>query len=267
MTLFQLAIIAIVQGITEFLPISSSGHLVLVPMVLGVDDQGLAIDVAVHVGTLGAVVLYFRREVAAVVRGVGHILTGRVATPDARLALLLALASVPVVIAGAVLHLAGLTEALRSLALIGWTMLGFGLFLYWADQRGEQLRTTSDWSLRDAVVMGLWQAVALIPGTSRSGITITASRLLGYRREDGARLSMLMSIPTVFASGVLLAGDTVAHADWSLMRDAAIGAVLAFGAAYLALTLMLRLLRSHSYTPYVLYRVILGFILLVVAYG
>jgi undecaprenyl-diphosphatase len=267
MTLFQLAIIAIVQGITEFLPVSSSGHLVLVPMVLGVPDQGLAIDVAVHVGTLGAVLLFFRGEVAAVVRGMGHILSGRISTPEARLALLLAVATVPVVVAGAFLKLAGLTEALRSVAVIGWTMLGFGLFLYWADQRGAQERVESDWNLRDAVVMGLWQAVALIPGTSRSGITITASRLLGYRREDGARIAMLMSIPTVIASGVLLAADAAAAADWSLLRDAAIGAVLAFGAAYLALALMLRLLRSHSYTPYVVYRVVLGLVLLAIAYG
>jgi undecaprenyl-diphosphatase len=108
--------------------------------------------------------------------------------------------------------------------------------------------------------------VALIPGTSRSGITITASRLLGFRREDGARLSMLMSIPTIIASGVLLTGDVVAEADWATLRDGAIGAALAFIAAYLALALMMRLLRSVSYTPYVIYRVALGVILLGIAY-
>ena len=267
MTLFQLAILAIVQGLTEFLPISSSAHLVLLPMAIGTPDQGLAIDVAVHVGTLGAVMLFFRREVAALVRGTMHVLTGRFATPDARLLLLLALATVPVVVLGLILHVTGLAEAMRSLAVIGWTMLGFGLVLYWADQRGPTLRRSEDWNLRDAIVMGLWQAVALIPGTSRAGITITASRLLGYRREDGARISMLMSIPAILASGVLLAGDALSGADWQLLRDGAVGAVLAFGAAYLALALMMRLLRSHSYTPFVIYRVVLGLILLAIAYG
>lgn len=267
MPTLQLAIIAIVQGLTEFLPISSSAHLVLLPYVLGVDDQGLTIDVAVHVGTLFAVLLFFRREVAALLRGVPQVLAGRFETPDARLLLLLAVATVPVVLAGLVLHVTGLAVALRSVALIGWTMLGFGLVLYWADQRGPMERRQADWNLRDAIVMGLWQSLSLIPGVSRSGITITASRMLGFQREDGARVAMLMSIPTVIASGALLAGDAVAAADWELLRDGAIGAAFAFVAAYLALALMLRLLRSHSYTPYVIYRVVVGLVLLVIAYG
>lgn len=267
MPTLQLAIIAIVQGLTEFLPISSSAHLVLLPYVLGVDDQGLTIDVAVHVGTLFAVLLFFRREVGALLRGVPQVLAGRFETPDARLLLLLAVATVPVVLAGLVLHVTGLAVAMRSVALIGWTMLGFGLVLYWADQRGPMERRQADWNLRDAIVMGLWQSLSLIPGVSRSGITITASRMLGFQREDGARVAMLMSIPTVIASGALLAGDAVAAADWELLRDGAIGAAFAFVAAYLALALMLRLLRSHSYTPYVIYRVVVGLVLLVIAYG
>jgi undecaprenyl-diphosphatase len=266
MPLLQLALIAAVQGLTEFLPVSSSGHLILLPQMLRVADQGLAIDVAVHVGTLGAVMLFFRQEVGQIVRGLRHIAIGRVRTPEARLALLLALATVPVVVLGFVFKVAGIEEALRSIAVIGWTMVGFGIFLYWADQRGATVKRDSEWNLRDAIVMGLWQAVALVPGTSRSGITITASRLLGYRREDGARIAMLMSIPTIIASGVLLGADVIGNADWSIVRDGAIGAVLAFAAAYLALSVMMRLLQSVSYTPYVIYRVVLGLILLVIAY-
>jgi len=266
MPLFQLSILALVQGITEFLPISSSGHLILLPWALGVTDQGLAIDVAVHIGTLGAVILFFHRDVAALLRGTLHLLTGRLGTPEARFTGLLAIATVPVVLAGFVLKVTGLETAMRSIAVIGWTMLGFGLFLYWADRRGATTRRAADWTLRDAIVMGLWQAVALIPGTSRSGITITASRLLGFQREDGARLSMLMSIPTIMASGALLATDVIGQADWAAARDAAIGAVLAFGAAYATLSLMMRLLRSVNYTPYVIYRVILGIVLLGIAY-
>lgn len=266
MSLLHLFVLAVVQGITEFLPVSSSGHLILLPLVMHIPDQGLAIDVAVHVGTLGAVILFFRREVAQMWRGVGHILTGRFTTPEARLTLLLAIATVPVVVAGFILKVTGLSDALRSIAVIGWTMLVFGLVLYWADQRGPTDRHMRDWTLRDAIVMGLWQAVALIPGVSRSGITITASRILGYERADGARIAMLMSIPTIIASGVLLGADVVGQANWQLARDGAIGAVLAFVAAYLALAIMMRLLRSVSYTPYVIYRVVLGLILLGVAY-
>ncbi len=266
MPLLQLAILAIVQGITEFLPVSSSGHLILLPMLMGTADQGLALDVAVHVGTLAAVMIFFRAEMARLVRGVVHILTGSPSSAEARFVWLLAIATVPVVIVGFILNLTGLEQAMRSVAVIGWTMLIFGLFLYWADQRGATDKVERDWNLRDAVIMGLWQAVALIPGTSRSGITITASRLLGYRREDGARIAMVMSIPTIIASGLLLGADVVGQADWGVLKNGAVGAAMAFVAAYLALSLMMRLLRSVSYTPYVIYRVILGLVLLGIAY-
>jgi len=267
MSLTHLILLALVQGITEFLPISSSGHLILLPGMLGVADQGLILDVAVHVGTLGAVMLFFRRDVAAALRGTGDLLTGRWNTQDSRLALLLGIATVPVVIAGLILKVTGLIDQMRSITVIGWAMLIFGLVLYWADQKGELQRRAEDWNLRDAIVMGLWQAVALIPGTSRSGATITASRILGFQREDGARIAMLMSIPTIAASGALLSVDVIATANWSAARDGSIAAFLAFVSAYAALALMMWFLRSVSFTPYVIYRVILGIILLSVAYS
>lgn len=266
MPLLHLILLAVVQGITEFLPVSSSAHLILLPRVLAVADQGLALDVAVHVGTLGAVLLFFREDVARLVVGIGHVVRGRFASQESRLVLLLAIATVPVVVAGFLFKITGLADALRSIAVIGWTMILFGILLYWADQRMPAVKHADEWCLRDAIQMGLWQAVALIPGTSRSGITMTASRLLGYRREDGARIAMLMSIPTIVASGVLLAGDAVAEADWALARDGAVAAAMAFVAAYLALAVMMRLLRSVSYTPYVVYRLLLGAVLLWIAY-
>lgn len=267
MSLFELAILAIVQGITEFLPISSSGHLILLPQLMKAADQGLALDVAVHVGTLGAVMLFFRSEVARMWRGLFDILAKRTRTEDARLLILLVIATIPVMIAGLILKVTGLADAMRSVAVIGWMMLVFGIVLYIADQRGPIGKTDSQWNMRDAIIMGLWQAVALVPGTSRSGITITASRMLGYNREDGARIAMLMSIPTILASGTLLALDVIGEADWQTAKDASIGAALAFVSAYLALALMMRLLKSVSYTPYVVYRVVLGIILLAVAYS
>ena len=267
MPLFQLILVAVIQGLTEFLPVSSSGHLILLPGLSGIEDQGLAIDVAVHVGTLFAVILFFWSDVKLALAGTGRLLRGKVDTAGAFLALCLAIATVPVVIAGLVLHVTGLADAMRSVAVIGWTMLIFGIVLYWADQTGVQERTADRWTLRHAVIMGLWQAVALIPGTSRAGITITGARLLGYGRSDAARLSMLMSIPTIMASGALLGLDVIGQADMALARDAAIAAAFAFVAALLALGVMMRLLRSVSFTPYVIYRVILGVVLLVIAYS
>ena len=151
---------------------------------------------------------------------------------------------------------------MRSVAVIGWAMLLFGLLLYWADRRATQDKHAEDWTPMGAVKLGLWQAVALIPGTSRSGITITGALTMGYTREDAARLSMLMSIPTILASGALLGAEVVGEADWEMLRLAGIGAIFAFAAALLALALMMRLLRSVSFTPYVIYRVILGVFLL-----
>ncbi|MGZ2259693.1 undecaprenyl-diphosphate phosphatase [Roseobacter sp. A03A-229] len=267
MTLFNLFLVAAIQGLTEFLPVSSSGHLVLLPTVTGGPDQGLAIDVAVHVGTLFAVILYFWSDVKIALAGTLRLLRGRVDTQGAFLALCLLIATIPVVIAGAAIKLAGFDEMLRSVAVIGWTMLGFGLVLYWADKTGAHTRAAEEWRLKDALSMGLAQVLALIPGTSRSGITITAARKLGYDRESSAKLAMLMSIPTIAASGLLLGLDVVQEADWSVARDGLIAAAFAFIAALLALVLMMRLLRSVSFTPYVIYRVILGVLLLIYAYS
>lgn len=267
MSLFHLILVALIQGITEFLPVSSSGHLILLPALTGLEDQGQVIDVAVHVGTLGAVVLYFWRDVRDGLAGLPRALTGRLDTPGARLAMGLIVATIPTVLAGAALHFTGLSDALRSITVIGWTMLLFGLLLWWADRTGAQVKEATDWSLRDALILGLWQAVALIPGTSRSGITITGARAMGYTRSDGARISMLMSIPTIIASGVLLGGDVAVTSDAQAARDGAIAAAFAFVSALLALSLMMRLLRSVSFTPYVIYRLALGLVLLGIAYS
>lgn len=268
MPLFHLFLVAMIQGLTEFLPVSSSGHLILLPQLTGLKDQGQLIDVSVHLGTLGAVVLYFWSDLRIALWGLPRLLLGRADTPGAKLALLLLIATVPAMIFGLILKLTGLDDQMRSMALIGWTMLGFGVVLHWADQRGPQDQDGKPgWSRRDAILMGCWQALALIPGTSRSGITITAARMLGYTRRDSAKLSMLMSVPVIIASGVVVGAEAVADASMAALRDGAIAAVLAFGSALLALTVMMRLLRTISFTPYVIYRIALGLILLAIAYG
>jgi len=266
MPLFHIILVAALQGVTEFLPISSSGHLILLPKLTGLQDQGQMMDVAVHVGTLLAVMIYFWGDLRDAIIGLGRLLRGRADTPGARLALLLVIATVPVIVFGVLLQLTGLEDKMRSITVIGWTTLVFGLVLYWSDQTGKSVKTANDWSVKDAITLGFWQAVALIPGTSRSGITITGARFLGYERRDAAKVSMLMSVPTIFASGVFLGGKVALDADLALLRDGAIAALFAFGAALLALSLMMRLLRSVSFTPYVIYRIILGLSLLGFAY-
>lgn len=267
MALFTLLLVALIQGITEFLPVSSSGHLILLPSLTGMDDQGQVIDVAAHVGTLFAVILYFWAEVKQALTGTVRLLQLKIDTPGAFMALCLLIATVPVIIAGLILKITGLSDAMRGIEVIAWATIIFGLLLYWADQRGGQTKTSDQWTIKDAVVMGLWQAVALIPGTSRSGITITAGRMLGYAREDAARLAMLMSIPTIIASGTLLGLDVAQTATGDDLRDIAIVVVMSFVAALIALTLMMRLLQSVSFTPYVIYRLALGAFLLWVAYA
>ena len=267
MTLFNLILVALVQGVTEFLPVSSSGHLILLPSLTGMNDQGQVIDVAVHVGSLVAVVMYFWTDVRMALHGLKRLAVGKVDTDGAILAFCLCLSTLPVAVAGLIIAVAGWEEHLRSVALIGWTMLIFGVVLYWADRTGTNAKTSAHWTAKDAVVMGLWQVLALLPGTSRSGITITGARRLGYKREDAARLGMLMSIPTILASGFLVGGEVFATANVETARAGAIAAVFSFIAALVALMLMMRLLRSVSFTPYVIYRIALGLVLLVIAYS
>ena len=253
------AFLALVQGITEFLPISSSAHLILVPVITGWPDQGLAFDVAVHGGTLLAVLLYFRHEVARMALAGAASLSGRW-SPDAKLAWAVVLGTLPVVVAG--LLLKSLVEgALRAPLVIASTTVVFGLLLWWADARGRRERDEYSVSWRDALVVGLAQAIALIPGTSRSGITITAGLMLGLSREAAARFSFLLSIPTLLASGVLVTRDLLASAapvDWSsLMLGFALSAV----SAYLCIHFFIRLLARTGMLPYVIYRLLLGGVL------
>ena len=259
MPLLHLIILAIIQGVTEFLPVSSSAHLILFPALTGTTDQGPIIDVAVHLGTLLAVMLYFHSDVRKIFFGAGHLLKGRTTQPEARFALYLIYATLPAIAVGFMLKLSGVSGAMReNVALIGWAMLGFGLLLWWADRRPKSLKTLSDFSQGDALKLGLWQALALIPGTSRSGITITGALLAGYSRHEAARLSMLMSIPVILAATALASLDLIAEGATTRLRDTALAAAFAAFSAFIALGLMMRLLRSISFTPYVIYRVVFG---------
>ena len=261
MTPLHIAILATVQGITEFLPISSSGHLVLVPILTGWHDQGLVLDVAVHVGTLGAVVAYFWRDSWSALKGLFRLFGGR-SSPDARLAANLIIATIPIVAAGAaVIHfdLAGLW---RSAEVIGWSMLGFGVLLFVADRLGMTVRRIEHMRVDTAFMIGIAQVAALIPGVSRAGITMTAARMLGFERGESARFSMLLSIPTIIAAGNISIFGIVSSGDAALGIDTFVAAALALVAALLAITMLMAWLRRQSFIPFVIYRVIAGSALL-----
>jgi len=261
----HIAILAVVQGITEFLPISSSGHLVLVSVALELPDQGLIMDVAVHVGTVGAIILYLWRDLWVIFIGLGRAAKGR-SDPSARLAGRIIIATLPLAAAGI-----GLNHyypgGLRSLELIGWTTAGFGLLLLIADHIGLTLRRVEHLRFGDVIVIGLAQALALIPGTSRSGITMTAGRILGLERTDAARFSFLLSIPAIIGAGALKSYDLWKSGNAALTGDAALAASLAFIVALIAVALMMAWLRRATFTPFAVYRLIFGGAVLGFVYG
>ncbi|MFN4015561.1 MAG: undecaprenyl-diphosphate phosphatase [Reyranella sp.] len=257
------AVLAVVQGITEFLPISSSAHLILVPKITGWADQGLMIDVALHAGTLAAVILYFHKDTARMIRGGLRLLQGDFASPNARLALCMVAGTLPIVAGGFLLK--GLVETeLRNLFLIGLTTISFGVILWAADRHGEDDRMVfANMTVRAALLIGLAQVLALVPGVSRSGITMTAALFLGYRRDAAARFSMLLSIPTIIAAGSLVGIDLWKEGNVALGLDAIAAAGLAFVVALAAIAGLMAWLRRSTFLPFVIYRVVLGLILLI----
>ena len=261
LTSFQIALLASVQGVTEFLPISSSGHLALIPIVTGWVDQGLMLDIAVHVGTLGAVIAYFRRDTWTATKGLVRLFGGR-SSLDARLAANLIIATIPIVGTGAVVVYFDLSHLWRNAEVIGWSMLGFGILLYVADRLSMTMHRVEHMRVGAALMIGVAQVAALIPGTSRAGITITAARLLGFERAEAARFSMLLSIPTIFAAGVVSIHGIADSRDVALGVDAIVAAGCALIAALLAIALLMTWLRRRSFTPFAIYRVALGAALL-----
>jgi undecaprenyl-diphosphatase len=255
----HIVILSLVQGLTEFLPISSSAHLILVPVLTDWPDQGLAFDVAVHAGTLAAVVLYFRRELARMLVEWFASFKGRL-TPDARLAWAVLIGTIPVGLAG-LLFKDVIETQLRSPMVIAVATIVFGLLLWYADSTGKRSKNEYGLLLCDVLIIGVAQALALIPGTSRSGITITAALMLGLNREAAARFSFLLSIPVIFLAGSL---ETVEYLGAVRVEDAQpllIGALLSAVSAYACIHYFLKLLERIGMMPFVAYRLVLGVVL------
>jgi len=260
-TLIQIIVLALVQGFSEFLPISSSAHLILVPIFTGWPDQGLAFDISVHIGTLTAVMFYFRKDIARMTVDWSQSVVQRKQVGESTLAWGVIMGTIPVVIAG--LLLSDLVDTvLRSPLVIATTTLGFGFLLLIADVRGKQTRDEHSLNWRDILIIGLAQAMALIPGTSRSGITMTAALMLGLTRSAAARFSFLLSIPAILASGSykslqLIQSDLEIH--WS---DIFLGVFISGLVAYACIHIFLNLLERVGMMPFVIYRFFLGILLL-----
>ena len=261
MSTIDVFILAIIQGLTEFLPISSSAHLILPSAVFGWQDQGQALDVALHVGTLLAVVLYFRKEVGSMtVAWFGTVGVGpekKYNSFDGKLAWWIILASIPLGIVG-LLGKDFIEANLRSAAVIAITTLVFGILLGFADIKAKENVSVEKLGFKGAMIIGLAQVLALIPGTSRSGITMTLGLMLGLNKENAARFSFLLSIPAIVMTGGYLTYKLISSAepvDWSTLG---LGSVLAFFSAYACIHYFLILVSKVGMMPFVIYRLILG---------
>lgn len=256
---WQALVLALIQGLTEFLPISSSAHLLLPSMLLGWPDQGLAFDVAVHFGTLCAVVVYFRRDLRELLAGALSALSVRQMNSSATEVAYLAIATVPAVLVGLALN--DVMNSLRTVPVLATTTIVFALLLGFADRRvqdGAQSRI-SNW--RAALIIGCAQAIAPIPGTSRSGITITAGLLLGLSRKAAARFSFLLSIPIILGAALLKSLDLLAS-DVALDPGVLLlGIAVAAVSAYACIAAFLRLIEAIGMLPFVIYRLALGAVL------
>ena len=265
MSIEQIIVLALVQGITEFLPISSSGHLILVPLLTGWSDQGLTTDVMVHVGSLFAILAYFWRDVWQLVLGALDLIRLNW-SPRGRLALYIVAATIPAVIFGLALKALDVTDGLRNMELIGWTAIIYGALLYAADRFGPQLKAMEQITFGPAMIIGVAQALALIPGTSRSGITMTAARFMGFTRPEAARFSFLLGIPAIAGAGLLTAIEAAQNGE-AISNDALLAAALTFVSAFAAIAFLMALVKRVSFLPFVIYRFVLGGFLLVLAYS
>ena len=263
MDIVQVVVLALIQGLTEFLPISSSGHLVVTSQIIGWPDQGMRFDVAVHVGTLLAVVVYFWRDMGRMVYGLFSPLWGR-AGEETRLFWNVFVGTIPLALAGFLLSQVEATSngvldyVLRNPVVNGGAFIVFGCVLWLADALAPRVAKVRDMGPMGALFIGLAQVLALIPGTSRAGITITAARLLGYDRDEAARFSFLLAIPAIAGAGFVIGRELVQQGDLALTHDALIGAAIAFAAAMLAIALLMAWVRRASYLPFVIYRILFG---------
>ena len=258
MSWLQLIILALIQGLSEFLPISSSAHLILPQAILGWEDQGTLIDVMAHFGSLFAVLIYFRKDVAAMISGFFDLMRRKL-NRNSALALNLIIASPPALALGFFLSKFGYDVLLRSPLIIAFTTIFFGVLLWVSDIKGREEKTTEELTWKGATLMGCAQALALIPGTSRSGITMTAARFMNMTRVESARFSMLMSLPIIGAGGLYALLKLMTEPSGTAgLYDGVLVAVLSFIAAYGCIALFMKWVSKIGFFPFMVYRLLLG---------
>lgn len=262
MDIIQVIALALIQGITEFLPISSTAHLILPKEVLGWPDQGLSFDVAVHVGTLSAVLVYFRRDVFALADGWFQTLGRDRTHPQGLLAWQIIVATIPAGIAGLIFNDVIETYG-RSIAVIAATTIIFGLLLGWSDIKASHRYALRDMTFKLALIIGIAQAVALIPGTSRSGITMTMALLLGFNRDDSARFSFFLSIPVIALSGGYKGLELMGASDVDWF-GIILGTLISAVSAYICIHYFLSFINRIGMMPFVVYRMVLGVALILI---
>jgi undecaprenyl-diphosphatase len=263
---FEAVVLGVVQGLTEFLPISSSAHLRIVGEAFGWDDPGAAFTAITQIGTEAAVLLYFRHDIWRIITAwLGSLRRGRTGDPDARMGWLIIIGSIPIVVLG-LLFQDDIETTLRDLRIVATALILFSLILFWADRVGAKKRELRDLTIGHGIAFGFAQAMALIPGVSRSGGTITMGLFLGYSRAAAARYSFLLAVPAVLGSGFFqayeaLTGDVAGEGvSWG---PTIVATVIAFGVGLTVIAWLLRYLDRGSFTPFVVYRVLLGVLVLV----
>lgn len=257
MDITQIIVLAIVQGVTEFLPISSSGHLVLASETVGWKDQGLAFDVAVHLGSLVAVVVYFAKDIAVILRDWCGSLAGGPSTTNSRMGWWVILGTIPVGIVG-LLFKDDIEKYARDPLVIAATTIIFGILLWIADSIGKRVRSADSITAKDAAIVGIFQAFALIPGTSRSGSTMTAGLFLGLTRSAAARFSFLLSIPVILLASLLKGKDLIEANSATNWQELGIAAGVSALTAFITIMLFMKALERIGMLPFILYRFALG---------
>jgi len=249
----EIIILSLIQGITEFLPISSSSHLIIFSNFLNFQDQSLSIDISLHIGSFIAVIVYFIKDILNFAK-------------NKVLFLKIILSSIPIILCGYLLVRFNLIEQLRNIKVIGWTTLCFGILLFISDQFDTKKNIKNDLNLKSVIFIGMMQILSLVPGTSRSGISITAARLLNFNRVDSAKISFLLSIPTLGAVSLFGITNLIIEKNLNFSFLNLIAIFLSFAFSFITIKYFLKFIKKFSLKIFVLYRIVLGIIILILAY-
>ena len=249
----EILILSLIQGVTEFLPVSSSSHLIIVSKYLEFNNQKLEIDVSLHIGSFFAVIVFFRKDIFDFIK-------------NKDLFLKIIISSVPVMVVGYILVRLNLIDQIRNIKVIGWTTLLFGILLYFSDKSNVHKKIKSDFTLKSAVIIGFFQILSLIPGVSRSGITITGARILKFNRYEAAKISFLLSIPTLGAVSFFGLNNIIRSNNFNFSFLMIISIIISFLISFITIKYFLKYIKNFSLNIFVFYRVLLGTILLLISY-